>query len=135
MAYPEITMATQTIHNPGNPRHFMRAKPVARTVRVMRHGVLLAETVNALRVTELAKDMLDPVFYLPRDDVKVPLEPVPGKTTHCPLKGDASYFTIDGAEIVWSYDAPLDFCDVLKGRIAFYPDEVTIIEIGENDTN
>ncbi|MBV6658413.1 MAG: DUF427 domain-containing protein [Devosiaceae bacterium] len=133
MAYPEITMATTTIHNPKNPRHFMRAKPVTRTVRVMMGGQVIAETNRATRVTELGKDMLDPIFYIPRDDVTAPLTPVEGKTTHCPLKGDASYFTVEGQEIAWSYDAPLDFCDVLKGLIAFYPDRVTTIEVGEND--
>ncbi|MEM1150409.1 MAG: DUF427 domain-containing protein [Pseudomonadota bacterium] len=133
MAYPEITLSTATIHNPKNPRHFMRAKPVSRTVRVMRNGEVIAETTKALRVTELGKDMLDPVFYLPRSDVRTTLVPVTGKTTHCPLKGDASYFTVAGDEIAWSYEAPLEFSLVLQNLIAFYPDAVTTVEIGEND--
>lgn len=133
MSHPDITMSDQTIHNPAEPRHFLRAKPVPRLVRVRRGDTILAETTDALRVTELAKDMLDPVFYLPVSDLRVALTPVEGKTTHCPLKGDASYFAdADGTHIAWTYEAPFDFADVLAGRIAFYADEVTVEEIGPN---
>ncbi|MEL6977333.1 MAG: DUF427 domain-containing protein [Pseudomonadota bacterium] len=130
MAHPTITKATETIHNPNEPRHFMRAKPVPRLVRITRGDVVLAESRNALRVTEVAGDILDPVFYLPPADVRAALDAVPGKTTHCPLKGDASYLALDGETIAWRYDRPLDFADVIAGHIAFYGDEVAITEIG-----
>ena len=134
MSYPEITLSTQTIHNPGEPRHFMRVKPVTRTIRIYRKGVLIAETDRAMRVTEIAKDVIDPVIYLPKIDVIAPLNLVAGKTSHCPLKGDAHYYTVDDSDaaIVWSYQAAFDFADVLNGLVAFYPDEVRIEEIGPN---
>ncbi|MGB1026497.1 MAG: hypothetical protein ACPGYL_08080, partial [Rhodospirillaceae bacterium] len=65
MSHPDITLSTQTIHNPDEPRHFMRVKPVPRTVRVHRNGMTLAESQAALRVTEVGRDIYDPVFYLP----------------------------------------------------------------------
>lgn len=131
MSYPDITMATQTIHNPGDPRHFMRVKPVPRLVRVHRAGALLAESRNAMRVTELGKDMYDPVIYLPMGDVQADLSLIDGKTSHCPLKGDAVYYALPGQDpIAWSYDAPFDFSMVIKGLIGFYPDEVTVEEVG-----
>ena len=133
MPYPEITMSEETIHNPDNPRHFMRAKPASRTVRVHRNGRVIAESRNALRVTEMSKDVLDPIFYLPADDVRVDLTRIEGKTSHCPLKGDAVYYALDGeAPIAWSYVEPFDFSRVIKGRIAFYPDQVIIEEIGKD---
>lgn len=134
MPHPDITMATETIHNPKEPRHFMRVKPVTRKIRVYRAGTLIAESDRALRVTEIAKDVIDPVIYLPKADVMAPLALVGGKTTHCPLKGDAHYYTVDGtgAAIAWSYEAAFDFADVLNGLIAFYPDETTIEETGPN---
>jgi uncharacterized protein (DUF427 family) len=131
MAHPEITRATETIHNPADARHFMRVKPVPRTVRVRRGGEVIAESRAAMRVTEVAKDVLDPVFYLPPGDISAELKPVEGRQTHCPLKGDASYFSLaDGKPIAWSYAAAFDFADVITGLIAFYPDEVAVEEIG-----
>jgi uncharacterized protein (DUF427 family) len=132
MAYPEITLSEETIHNPKEPRHFMRVKPVPRTVRVYRGGKMIAESDNALRVTELGKDMYDPIFYLPKEDIIVPLIPIDGKTTHCPLKGDASYFTLDETdeEIAWTYEAVFDFSKIINGLIAFYPDQVVTEEVG-----
>ncbi len=131
MPYPEITKATETIHNPADPRHFMRVKLVNRNVKVFRDGRLLADTRNAYRVTEIAGDVLDPVFYIPRNDVEAEMLQVAGKTTHCPLKGDATYFE-DGQEIIaWAYDKSLDFANVLNGLVAFYADKVEIREIGE----
>ncbi|MCO1336129.1 DUF427 domain-containing protein [Microbulbifer sp. OS29] len=125
-------MSNETIHNPKEPRHFMRAKIVPRTVRVHRGGKVIAESDNVLRVTELAKDMLDPVLYFPKEDISVPLLPIEGKTSHCPLKGDASYFTVDdnGEAIAWAYEAAFDFAEVINGRIAFYPDHVVVEEVG-----
>lgn len=132
MPYPEVTMSSDTIHNPKEPRHLMRAKIVPRTVRVRRGGKVIAESSNALRVTELAKDMFDPVFYFPKEDVLAPLSLIEGKTSYCPLKGDASYFSIDdsGEAIAWAYEAAFDFAGVINGRIAFYPDQVAIEEVG-----
>lgn len=131
MHYPDITLSDRTIHNPNEPRHFLRAKPVKRLVRIRRGDCLLAESIHALRVTEVANDVYDPVFYIPKTDILVPLKLVPGKATHCPLKGDASYYTVpDGAEIAWSYETPFDFIAIIAERVAFYPDEVVVEEIG-----
>jgi uncharacterized protein (DUF427 family) len=48
--------------------------------------------------------------------------------THCPFKGDASYFSFkDGPEnAVWSYEQPYDDVEVIKDLLAFYPDKVEI---------
>ena len=131
MAHPDVTLSTETIHNPAEPRHYMRVKPVSRRVRVTRGGRTLVDTREAMRVTEIARDVIDPVFYFRKGDIAIDLATIPGKTTHCPLKGDATYYSADGSVIAWSYDAPLDFADAIKGLVAFYPDEVTIEEIGE----
>lgn len=55
-------------------------------------------------------------------------------TTHCPLKGEASYFaivlprrTIDNA--VWRYAAPLPGLEALADRVAFYAHLVDRIEV------
>ena len=128
----QVTLATQTIHREDEPRHFMRLKPVPRRIRILKDSQVLADTEAALRLTEVGKDIYDPVFYIPEADIQVDLVPIIGKSTHCPLKGDASYFAYTGDEpIAWTYDRPLAATEALKGLIAFYPDQVVVEEIGQ----
>lgn len=132
MQRDQVTLATQTIHREDEPRHFMRLKPVPRRIRVLKDSQVLADTEAALRLTEVGRDIYDPVFYIPEADVQVDLVPIIGKSTHCPLKGDASYFVHAGEEpIAWTYDRPLAATEALKGLIAFYPDQVVVEEIGQ----
>lgn len=122
---------TVTIRNPENDAHFMHVNPVRQRVRVMRGGRVLADTRQALRVMETGRGVYDPVVYIPSGDVNGGLAPLPGKSTHCPLKGDASYFALDGDEVAWTYDRPLEAAELLRDHVAFYADRVTIEEIGE----
>lgn len=123
-------MATTTVHNPGNEAHFMHVKPARQRIRVRKGEHVLAETTAALRVMETGREPYDPVLYIPRSDVSPALQPLPGKSTHCPLKGDASYLTLDGDEVAWSYDRPLEGAELIRDYVAFYPDKVAIEEIG-----
>jgi len=123
-------MATTTIRSPGNEAHFMHVKPVSQRVRVRMGEQILADSTGAIRIMETGKEPYDPVIYVPEGDVEAPLEPVDGKSTHCPLKGDASYFALDGDVIAWTYDRPLEVSQLLKGHVAFYPNKVTVEEIG-----
>lgn len=132
MQRDQVTLATETIHREDEPRHFMRLKPVPRRIRVLKGSQVLADTEGAFRLTELGRDIYDPVFYIPEADVKVDLMRITGKSTHCPLKGDASYFAYAGEEpIAWTYDRPMAATKALKGLIAFYPDQVVVEEIGQ----
>ena len=135
MPFPDITLATQTIHNPSEPRHYMRLRPITSHIRVLRQGQVLAETDKAVRMIEVARDVYDPVTYVPIADISSALSPVPNKTTHCPLKGDAHYFSVAGEDpIAWTYDEPLPFAQELAGLVAFYADQVTVEEIGPNNS-
>ena len=53
--------------------------------------------------------------------------------THCPHKGDASYFsiitksqTLENAP--WSYEDPKEDVARIKGHIAFYPSDTVTVE-------
>ena len=81
-----------------------------------------------------AKSALLPVrCYLPPADLRVVLQPSPTRT-HCPYKGDASYFSINanGKSIensIWTYETPFPAMAEISGHLAFYPDKVTIEEV------
>lgn len=115
------------IRNPANPNHLMVIRPVRRTVSVHVGDTLIAQTRDALRVMEMGKSLYDPAIYVPASDVAVTLDPV-DKSTHCPLKGDASYVSFEGDEIGWTYDRPLEGSRQLEGHLAFWPDKVRVTE-------
>ena len=96
MAHPQITLATATIHNPDEPRHFMRIKPVHSRVHIRLGDTVLADSCNAIRLLEVGRDFYDPMIYLPPQDIAVTLAPVAGRTSRCPLKGEASYWSFAG---------------------------------------
>ena len=127
------SLLERAIQRPKVPQHMMRLKPVERLVRVHRDGLILAETHKAIRLIEIGRDIYDPVFYIPQDDVSAPLSMIADKTTHCPLKGDAEYFTLEdeATTIAWTYSRPLEWALELKGLIAFYPDMVRVEEVGD----
>jgi uncharacterized protein (DUF427 family) len=70
------------------------------------------------------------VFYIPRADADMALLERTTHETYCPYKGDASYFSLrgakNGANAVWSYEAPYDAVAAIKDHLAFYPDRVQI---------
>lgn len=121
------------IRRPDAPNHFMVLKPVQKRVVVrLPDGTVLVDSKNAIRMIECGKTIYDPMIYLPKADVVVPLTRQ-DKVTHCPLKGDASYFSVESAgetlpDIAWSYEQPLEFSSEIEGLIAFYPDRVVIEE-------
>lgn len=70
-----------------------------------------------------------PVYYFPMDDVRMDLLKETDKRTHCPRKGDASYWTIEVADrrsenAAWSYLDPIPEAEAIKGYVAFYWNEL-----------
>ncbi|MGY3439485.1 MULTISPECIES: DUF427 domain-containing protein [unclassified Marinovum] len=86
-------------------------------------GAVLGESANAL---ELIEDGQSPVIYFPRGDIAMAFLDVTEKKTTCPHKGEASYYSIDAKNrtienAVWSYEAPIDGAEAIKGYLAFQP--------------
>lgn len=132
MTHPDITFATQTIHNPAEPRHYMRVRPIAANVSVYEGDILLAKSNAALRLIEIGKDVYEPVVYVPKAALSDALISAGDLSTHCPLKGDAHYYKTaqDDEPIAWIYDRTLPFADVMKDHVGFYANRVTITETG-----
>ena len=95
-------------------------------------GAVLAETADAL---ELIEGDRAPVIYFPRDDIAMAFLDATDKTSHCPHKGDASYFSVVTKSttlenVAWSYEDPTENAARIKGYLAFYTDgDVTVEEI------
>jgi uncharacterized protein (DUF427 family) len=71
--------------------------------------------------------------YIPREDVNMARLLPTSHHTHCPYKGDASYWSIQGEgrvveNGVWSYETPLPAMAPIAGYLAFYQDRVDPIE-------
>lgn len=113
------------IRNPAEPEHCMLVQRIERRVTVSLGGTLLACSDGAVYVIEFGRGLYPPVIYLPSTEVRVSLARAE-RTTHCPLKGDASYFDlVDGsarvADIAWAYEEPFAFAAVLRPLLAFDP--------------
>lgn len=85
-------------------------------------GAVLAESRAAL---ELNEGDLTPVIYFPREDIAMAFLDASDKTSHCPHKGDAVYFSIQTKSktlesAAWSYEDPIKGVDRIKDHIAFY---------------
>jgi uncharacterized protein (DUF427 family) len=112
------------------PDHPISVVPNPRRVRVTFGGKTIADTTRALALTEAS---YPPVQYIPRDDADMAVLMPTTHTTHCPYKGDASYFTIEAGgtradNAVWSYEQPFPAVKEIAGYLAFYPNRVDKIE-------
>ena len=112
------------------PDHPITIAPNPRRIRVLLGGVIVAETTRALTLKEAA---LPAVQYFPREDVAMDLLERSSRTTHCPYKGNASYWDVTAGglrarDAVWSYENPSAALKDIAGRLAFYPHKVDAIE-------
>jgi uncharacterized protein (DUF427 family) len=113
------------------PDHPITITPFPRHVTVRFGGEVIVETDRALELTEAT---LAPVLYVPREDARMALLERTDHGTHCPYKGDASYFTIAVGEkraenAVWSYEAPFPQMAQIECYLAFYPRLVDAMEV------
>jgi uncharacterized protein (DUF427 family) len=114
------------------PDHPITITPNPRRVRVTAGDIVIAETTNALTLKEAKYPA---VQYVPRQDANMALLERTDRVTHCPYKGDASYYTLkaDGKKLdnaIWTYEAPFPAMTEISGHLAFYPDKVKIEEVG-----
>lgn len=104
-------------------RH-VRVEIAGRTIAETRHPFLLFETNLPAR------------YYIPAADVRLDLLAPVDKTTRCPYKGIASYWsTTDGdpagRNIVWSYQDPLPECPKIAKLLCFFNERVDLYVDGE----
>jgi uncharacterized protein (DUF427 family) len=124
-----MTDGEATMKLPG-PDHPITITPSNKRVRVTFGGQVIADTTKALSLKEASYTA---VLYIPRADAKMDLLKKTEHATHCPYKGDASYFSIQAGgkaaeNAVWSYEQPFPAMAEIKDHLAFYPNRVDKIE-------
>jgi uncharacterized protein (DUF427 family) len=115
------------------PDHPITIAPSTEHIRVVVNGRTVADTRRALVLQEAA---YKPVYYIPREDADAALLERTAHSTHCPYKGDASYYSIRAGDrvaenAIWSYEQPFSAVAAIANHLAFYPDRVDAIEVGK----
>ena len=95
-----------------------------KAIRIIFRGLALTDSKSALQLKE---QNYPPVYYFPRNDVRMDLLKQSSKITHCPFKGDASHWALvlEGLRVevaAWSYTAPFEQVSAIRNYIAFYPE-------------
>jgi uncharacterized protein (DUF427 family) len=107
---------------PPPPGKALYLEPTPKRLRVEVGGVTIADSRRAMMLLESGHQ---PIFYFPPQDVRTDVLKDSDRHTHCPKKGDASYYTIQagGEEVkdgAWYYPDPLPGAPPIKDLIAFY---------------
>jgi uncharacterized protein (DUF427 family) len=109
----------------------IRIRPAEGTWTVRAGGAIIGESTRALELTEGA---YPPVIYFPREDIAMALLDRSTRSSTCPYKGAAEYFTVAAKsgpiyDAAWSYPEPIPAAAAIAGHLAFYPDKATVERI------
>lgn len=102
--------------------HTLYFEDCPKWVRTVFNGETIADSRRVKRLHETGHL---PIYYFPESDVRMQHLEKSDRVTHCPFKGDATYWTVRiGGRVaenaVWSYPAPLPEAPPIGGYLAFY---------------
>lgn len=110
---------------PGNyridgPEHLLLFDEFPRRVRAVFAGVTVLDTADGRLLHETG---LLPQLYVPEEDLDTAILQPSRHRTHCPFKGEATYWSITAggrtaADAVWAYDSPKPGTEWLAGHRA-----------------
>ena len=108
----------------------IKIRPAEGTWVVRAGGAVLGESDRALELTE---GDYPAVIYFPREDIAMEFLDLSDKTSTCPHKGQASYFSIVTKsttlkDAVWTYESPKEGVEAIADHLAFYATEQVAIE-------
>jgi uncharacterized protein (DUF427 family) len=114
-----VTQERVPIH--GDPGHWVHVSDSPRHVRVLFGGETIADSkrVKLLREAEAL-----PCYYFPREDVRADLLVPSEQKIRCPVKGEASYWSVRVGDrraenAAWSFTSPSAEIAGLKDHFAF----------------
>lgn len=123
---PTTEAITAEAKAPAHAGYRVIIEPRAERIRAVFNGVTVADSARAMIMHETR---LPCVYYFPREDVRMDLMRPSDHRTHCPFRGNASYWSLDvdgraAENAVWSYEEPFDESSIVGGYIAFDWDEI-----------
>ena len=117
------------------PSYRIRFEPASKHIKLVLAGNVVAHSARAMVLSETRSP---PVYYLPRDDVRMDLLTPSDHRTFCPFKGTATYWHINVGGVlaenaVWSYEEPLPEAAPIAGYLAFYSNKMDALYEGEEE--
>jgi uncharacterized protein (DUF427 family) len=108
--------------------HSIELVPSEQRVRIAVGGELVADSRRALALHESHHRTR---WYLPLEDVREGVLEPSEKTSHCPFKGDASYYSVRAGgelhpDLVWTYREPIPAVADIAGLVCFYDERVDL---------
>ncbi|GII75246.1 hypothetical protein Sru01_02280 [Sphaerisporangium rufum] len=105
--------------------HEIEVTPKSERVVVRVDDVVVATSSHPVVLTETGAP---PRYYLPRADVKMEMLTPSPTTSHCPFKGDATYWSVQtggrvAEDAVWSYEEPFPRVKEIAGLVAFWTEK------------
>jgi uncharacterized protein (DUF427 family) len=117
--------------HPRDPNKRIEVVASSLHAQVIIDGKVVAETRCPYIVYETE---MPPAYYFPREDVRIELFEPTKTITHCPYKGEASYWSITVGDkryddVMWSYLSTLQEAQKITGFYSFYThlvDEIVV---------
>jgi uncharacterized protein (DUF427 family) len=106
------------------PAHRILFEPHPRRIRAELEGRTVLDTIGGRLLHE---SNILPRLYVPLEDFDASLMERTDHTTHCPFKGDASYWSVRAGDrvaenAIWAYEDPLPDASWLAGYASMYWD-------------
>ena len=123
-------MDVRSVKVPG-PDHPIEIEPHHGRVVVTVAGETIADSQSVLTLRE---GSYPPLHYIPRVDVDMARLARSTRISHCPYKGQASYYSIPlggdrSRDAIWTYENAFPAVIAIQGYLAFYPDRVDSIDM------
>jgi uncharacterized protein (DUF427 family) len=128
------------VRSPGlahDPDHKITVRPFDGAVTVRLSSAIIASSKNAKVLRETGhRDVL----YIPFEDIYFDFLRRSETTTHCPFKGDASYWSVTAvgeskSDVMWAYEHPYAEMLAIRNHGAFYPEKVNIEAVERAETD
>jgi uncharacterized protein (DUF427 family) len=126
----------QLFGHPRDPYSRIDVHKSTRHVRIIRDGVVLADTRRSRILFETG---LPPRYYIPAEDIRTEFLVPSSKKTRCAYKGSASHWSVrigdrEVADLVWAYPEPQHDAEPVRDLLCFYQERVELELDGEAQT-
>jgi len=113
----------------------IRYEPCAKRIRVEFNGAWVADSSRAIILHETRAP---PMHYFPAADVRMDCLERTQHQTHCPFKGNATYWTLNVAgkvaeNAVWAYEDPYRDAEPIRGYLSFYRSKIAALYEGDEE--